>query len=959
MRKHYLLSPGLDIIEFIANLLLENPEEISHNLVVFPGKRPGHFLRKFIADKIKRPFIPPKILSMDEFVDFVYTTQLGNVDRIAGPIDGVPIIFNLNKKERLIDNKVHLMYLDEFLPWCFKLFGDFEEMCIEEIKPEKLREIDEIAGEKLPPKISENLIKLSRLYQLFYEELYKLNLSTRSLRYKKVGEEIENVDFSPFKKIIFAGFFALTNSEKRMFSHLTRDDRVIFIFQNGPEIEKTIESLKINVDEVKIDREPPEINFYQAMDTHGEVFKLNQVISKKNNFDYKDVIVLPIADTLFPVVQHTLGLVGKEYNISMGYPISHTPVFALIQSLSELLETRNLKEYYAPAYFNFVLHPYVKNIYYDHTSYATRIIFHTFEEKFMEEPRSFVTLEEIENDKNIIEECWKKLKRYESLRIDKEKIKLHINTIHNTLIKPFEDIKNIGDFADKFLKFFSFISEKSPANLHPFTAPFIKTVLEAIYEMKISALKTESFKDTDSYFRLLKNYLRTIRYPFPGTPVKGLQVLGFLETRNIKFDTVYLLDVNEGILPNVSKEDSLFPYAIRAYLGLPTYEAREKIFNYYFETLLNGAREVHIFYIEGADKEKSRFVEKLIWQQQQKSGNLHIAKTDVFFNVKFSQKEPVPVEKTDAMIQYIKNSISFTATRLDKYLKCPLSFYYSEVLRLSSREELTGEPDAMKIGGIVHSVLERFFTTKIGQPLIITEKDYKIMDEIIEEIFNDTFQNSVEGALYLIKMQIKKRMNDVLNYHKQPGFTNRIIVECEGNKTPIFKPGRSSISSCSISLSNGELVTLKGKLDRVDKAGSSVFIIDYKTGARAKDDIPNIDKFDINNREEWLKTLKSVQLPSYLIIYLSNNPDAIIENINAGLILLGNAEIKEKYLFPEKTNKILDKNKIYEDLKKAVVLLIEEILNPAIPFIPVEDTKQCPDCEFKVMCGRQWVEKQW
>ncbi|MEO0155834.1 MAG: PD-(D/E)XK nuclease family protein [candidate division WOR-3 bacterium] len=956
MKNTYLLSPGLDIIEFTANLLLEHTEELSQSIVVFPGKRPGHFLRKYIADKLNQPFIPPRILSMDEFVDFVYTTYLGCNDRIAGAIDCVPIIFNLNKSENLIAKQEIQLYLDEFLPWCFKLFGDFEELCIEEIGPSKLREIDEIAGENIPLRIKENLIKLSRLYELFYQRLKEVNLSTRSLRYQKVAQEIDKIDFKPFKKILFAGLFALTRSERRMLSHLAKDERVIFILQKGPDIDDTIKSLKLDVVDVEMEKEPPTIHFYQAMDTHGEVFKLNQLINKKRDFGFKDVIVLPLADSLLPVVQHTLGYIGKDYNISMGYPISRTPVYAIIQTLSELIETRDGDRYYMPAYFNFVLHPYVKNIYFKRASYVTRIIFHTLEEKFMKNQKRFITLSEIEQDKLAIGECLRKLQKHNSLGIDEVQIRNHLCEIHNILIRPFEDIKNIEDFADKLLNFFSFISEKSPANLHPFTAPFIKTVLESIYELKTSNLKLETFKDTSSYFRLIKNYLRTIRYPFPGTPVKGLQVLGFLETRNIKFDTVYILDVNEGILPDVKKEDTLLPNGLRAYLGLPTYETREKIFNYYFETLLSGAKEVHIFYVEGADKEKSRFVEKLIWEQQQNEGNLTFAKSDIFFNVKFSQKEPAPIEKTDAMIQVIKSSLDFSATKLDQYLKCPLSFYYSAVLGLGAKEEITGEPSAMKTGGLVHKILERFFTTKIGKVLIITESDYKTMDGIVEEVLKDEFQESKDGFIYLIKMQIKKRMKDVLNYHRKKEFSKRIIIECEGNRSPVYRPARKPLSKANIKLTNGEIVQLVGKLDRVDKDADFHYIIDYKTGKDA--DVPGIEKFDIENREEWLNTLKSVQLPSYLIIYLSNNPDVNVENINAGLMLLGKREIKESYLFPENIT-VAEKKSVYENLKKAVVMLIEEILNPNIPFMPAEDTESCAGCDFKVMCGRQWVEKKW
>jgi len=63
--------------------------------------------------------------------------------------------------------------------------------------------------------------------------------------------------------------------------------------------------------------------------------------------------------------------------------------------------------------------------------------------------------------------------------------------------------------------------------------------------------------------------------------LNGLQILGFLETRNIKFKKVIFLDLNEGVFPNLS-EDYLLPYRIRKILGLPTYHDREKLIYYYF-----------------------------------------------------------------------------------------------------------------------------------------------------------------------------------------------------------------------------------------------------------------------------------------------------------------------------------------------------------------------------------------
>lgn len=104
------------------------------------------------------------------------------------------------------------------------------------------------------------------------------------------------------------------------------------------------------------------------------------------------------------------------------------------------------------------------------------------------------------------------------------------------------------------------------------------------------------------------------------------------------------------------------------------------------------------------------------------------------------------------------------------------------------------------------------------------------------------------------------------------------------------------LSRCSIKLADNRTIALTGKIDRVDREGDLYYIIDYKTGRSA--DVPSLKEFDLENRNEWLKTLKSVQLPSYLIVYLSNNPETTIENINAGFMFLGGKEIGVRYLFP-------------------------------------------------------------
>jgi len=85
--KNLILSPSLDLIEFTGNILLEDKESLCQNLIIFPGKRPASFLRKYLSEKLKLPFESPRIFSIDEFIDFAYQS-LTLPDRKIDDIDG-------------------------------------------------------------------------------------------------------------------------------------------------------------------------------------------------------------------------------------------------------------------------------------------------------------------------------------------------------------------------------------------------------------------------------------------------------------------------------------------------------------------------------------------------------------------------------------------------------------------------------------------------------------------------------------------------------------------------------------------------------------------------------------------------------------------------------------------------------------------------------------------------------
>ncbi|MDD5531011.1 MAG: PD-(D/E)XK nuclease family protein [bacterium] len=934
MKNGLLISPSSDIIEIIGNIILEKRETLSKNLIVFPGKRPSHFLRKYLADNLKSSFEAPAIFSIDEFIDYIYELS-GKTKRRINEIDAIAIIFDLHKKYNFIGEK-ETLNIDNFLSWGFKLYSDFEEMYMESIKPSNLKETELIAGEKIPTNIYEKLSSLSSLYGDFYKYLDEQSLSTGASRYREVAETIKGASLDQFEKVIFAGFFMLNNSEKKIFEALKKKGNVIFIFQKGSGIESTIATLNIEIEEETKKEEKPNIYFYPAMDVHGEVFALNRLINVNKEFTSKNVIVLPSADSLFPVVQYTLPFATGGYNISMGYPLFRTPVYSLIETLGKLLETRVDKEYFIPDYLGFILHPYIKNIYLSNANLPTRIMFHTIEEYLVEQSRKFISLEEIEEDKELLQECFEKLNDYSI-----EEIQKHLKKIHEISIKAFEKINSIEDFSEKLLCLISFIANNSPAKMHPYTGPFIKRIIEGIYELKTSLLKDEKFEETKSYFRLLRTYSRKIRYPFEGTPVNGLQVLGFLETRNIKFETVYILDANEGVLPDVKKEDTLLPYKVRKYLGLSTYEERERRDKYNFERLVSSAKDVHIFYIESADKGKSRFVEKLIWELQKGRKTLELDNIEkIFFGVQFNQKEPEPIKKNEEMIKYLQN-FKFSPTSLDAYLHCQLKFYYNYVLRLSEKEEIGDKIEQSEIGTIVHDALKEFFTLKIGQKLYIDTKDYVLIEKIVEKLFEESYAGAIEGDIYLIKLQVQRRIKDILNYHNA-NLSDVIIKECENEL------------EANICLLNNQEVRLRGRVDRIDDRNGEIHILDYKTGSTAH--FPSDKNFPDSSREEWYKTLNSVQLPFYIMLYLEKNKGFPVDKINSSLMLFGTKVIKEMPLFKDGVSRDV----LFNKYKEAILTLLEEILSKNIEFKSTKDfEKECVWCSYKNICGTQWVTKSW
>ncbi len=934
-----LISSSENLVEKVADHLIGNEKDYSSNLVIFPGKRPSHFLRKTLADREKSSFIPPVILSMDEFIEHVHDESLKFEGRKLEAIDAVSILYTLHAASPEHLGKRSFLTPDTFFPVGMKLYDDLEELYIEGIPSKKVKEIDSIAGENIPEPTAKRLQSLSYFYETFYKRVEEGHFSTRSSRYRTVSENIDRLNLDRFNRVIPAGFFALTESEKKIFRSLMKRENTFFIFQEGEGMKKKLSDLGITAQRGFPPTEP-EIHCYKSPDSHGQVFGVSTLlknkIDQKERVDQNTVIVLPSSEALLPLFHQALSLLDPDnYNVSLGYPLQRTPLFGFFNNLMQGVTTMDGDRLYIPYYLEFILHPYTKNIYFQGRADITRILFHAIEETLTEKrTRKFLSLSELENDEAILGSIKEKVLRVEP-GITLKMMRDHLEAIHAHTIGKMLSFRDVGDFARKLKEVVEYLYQSSTARLHPFFYPYSESFITHLDILSRSLMKEIQFQEVGSYFTLFKKYIVTSYTPFAGTPLRGVQVLGFLETRNLKFENVLFLDANEGVIPDTTREDSFLPFKAKQILGLPTYLDREEIMFYTFDTLIRGAKESHLFYVENDQKDKSRFVERFLWERQKREGerdDKRYVKT-IQYAVNLREKNPRPINKTAEMIRFLKE-YPFSASSLNTYLYCPLQFYYEYVLGLRGREVISEEFEKEEIGSFVHLVLCDYFKGKTGSVLTEKEMNLKEFEKVIHRRFEEQYGKDPTGEVYLLRNQVERHLRDFIKNYQVPklkefqtkimGLEQRIDV-----KKDSFKLG--------------------ARLDRVEKRGERTAIIDYKTSANKNYLTIRTHKLDLKNRDSWSEAITTLQLPFYLLTYSALTGERP-EDIDCMFLLLGRTRIDSDIEVPLFKNETEFKEH-FGNLTQVIFGLLREVVNPDQPFMPTIDPKKhCGRCAYGYIC---------
>jgi ATP-dependent helicase/nuclease subunit B len=943
-----LVPADASLVEETARAIEASGVALPRALVVFPGKRPAHFLRARLAERIGGSFAPPRVLSMDELVDELYEAggARGTPGPIAAacsprlePIDGVALLYEIQAGTGRPLGGPAFMTLDSFFPIGMRIFGDLEELAIERVAARRVAEVQPLVEEEVPLRSRERLRDLSHFYERFYATVRERGFSTRSSRYVAVADGGEPQALRAWDLVLFVGFYALTAAEQEIFRRLGSWPTVRFLFQEGPGLRRRLGALGLHAPAAPRETPAPaaDTRFYTSPDTHGQVFALNAALGKA---DGSTLIVLPSPATLFPLLRHCLSRFDAEsYNISLPYPLGRTPLYGFLNALMELVSSMDGERVYLPDYVSFVLHPYVKNIRLGSSAESTRVLFHTLEERRARRgAQRFATPGEIEADDGLFEEAARKIGS-EGRAETAAALRAQLSDIHHRTVERFRSFTSVGDFAGRCIALITWVHDESTARDHPFFTAFAESFISSLETIRGSQMAGMSFNDTGSYFLLLRRYLQTRHLPFPGTPLHDLQVLGPLETRGLRFDRVFVLDANEGVLPSAGPEDSLLPLAVRAALGLSTRRDAEDISAYHFAVMAAGARELHLFSVQDGDRERSRFAEQLLWERQKetRAADDRALVGAVNYRVSLSTPSPTTVEKTGEMAAWLRLR-EYSPTVLDAYLRCPLKFYYRVVLRLGEREETAGGIEPADIGIFVHDVLFRYFSPRVGRLLTGADADIDAMRALVEEVFAERFGAAESGANRLFLNQVHRHLRDFVRSYLEPLVKGHRVTMLALEKT--LSTSRNGFS-------------LRGRLDAVQERDETTFLLDYKTSAHRANYTISLKKLRVEERATWQEAIPTLQLPLYALLEAAQGGEAP-SAIRPLFLLLGRTAMDERIEVP-----------LFDDpaaaaegwpkIEAVIDGLLQEIVSPDVPFAATTDQKSaCAYCEFAALCGTGW-----
>ncbi|WP_299054896.1 PD-(D/E)XK nuclease family protein [uncultured Polaribacter sp.] len=848
--------------------IIKNTTSYNNVLIVLPSQRATVFVKQVFKEKIDAGFLP-EIINIEQFIN-----------RVSGieKADSIQLLFHFYTVYKKIETTP--VSFDVFASWAFTVLQDFNEIDQHLIDAKDifnyLRDIQRLKKWSVKGNFTETelikdhysfLEKLTVYYAEFYALLSEKKIGYQGLIYREACNEIEKyLDRNNHREIIFIGFNALNKAEE-------------FLFQKVLEKEKS--SIYWDIDSAFFNEKHQAGKFIRKYKENWKYYEKNELktigdtFSKEKNIevigasknttqvkyageilekivDFKNTALVLADETLLPITLNSLPKNIEAINITMGYPLKDIPTTNLILAIFQLFVSQNKLQKTAINKF------YYKDV--------LRFLKHQSIRKFLPEINSFSDSIAKQNNtfisQNQIEELVKTLPNKNA------------KVIAN-IFSPYQSVK---EFITRILDLIDLLKEE----VSELEKEYLFRYYTAFTQLKSLEETYHYFADLKTLTLFFKQLIGSESLSFQGEPLKGLQLMGMLETRVLDFENIILLSTNEGVLPANSQQNSFIPFDVKIEFGLPTFREKDAIFSYHFFRLLQRAKNIFIIYNTEHDVfgsgEKSRFVTQLEMMQKTIT---HKTITPKVTAQKIALKE---IKKEASVLEKLKELAAkgISPSALTNYLYNPISFYKQKVLKLKEFDDVEETVAYNTLGTVVHETLDELYTPFIGS-LITTDTIIgmqKNAKEIVTKHFKKEFKNG----------DISTGRNRLIYEVANRFVTNFLIQEKElvkNNELKIIATEENLAAQITIDGIDFP-IKIHGQVDRVDQLNGVLRIIDYKTGMVKSAELKIKDFTELRAKEQH----KAIQVLLYAYLYTKSKKQDFNQPIEAGIYSFKNLNNK-------------------------------------------------------------------
>lgn len=950
-----------------ADLYKHTEGNLAHTAVVFPNKRAGLFFNEYLAQESDSPIWSPAYVSISELFRSLSPWEVGD------PVKLVCELYKIFRRETQSTET-----LDDFYFWGEMLISDFDDAdknkvdtdklfsnlqdlrnimddytFIDDEQEEAIRQFFQNFSIERRTALKERFISLwnvlGNIYKGFRESLASQNIAYEGMMYRHVIEHLD-VDKLPYEKYVFVGFNVLNKVEHTLFTQLKDAGKAVFYWdydefymkenrqavthEAGEFIRRNLRDFPspLSGELFKNLSKPKEVHYIASSTENAQARYLPQWIRNNLTTPEKETAVVLCNEALLQPVLHSLPAEVKHVNITMGFPLSQTPVYSFLIALLELhTHGFNFKSgrYTFQSVVTLLKHPYTRQL----TGQAELL-----EKELTRNNRFYPLPGELGKDE-FLTRLFTPLSGNLNLCIRLSETLQQVAGIYQANTSGTED-------TDAFNQLYRESLFKAYTTINRF-----RTLIE----------EDELTVQSETFRRLLVKVLSATNIPFHGEPAIGMQVMGVLETRNLDFRHLVLLSVNEGQLPKSGGDSSFIPYNLRKAFGMTTIEHKIAVYAYYFYRLLQRAERITLIYNTSSDGlnrgEWSRFMLQFLieWPHPITRQFLEAGQSP-------QGTSPITVEKTPDVMRRMQSlfdvranpKAKFSPSALNYYLDCPLKFYYRYVAGLSAPDEVSAEIDSATFGSIFHYAAEHIYKDLTTHGKVINKEaletllrnEVKLQDYVdtaFKKLFFNVPQNEkpeYNGVQLINSAVIARYLKQLLQNDLRYAPFTFIASEMEVDEPIDIQTPKGVIKS-----------RIGGIIDRMDSKDGTLRIVDYKTGGDA-DTPPHVESLFIPDKK---RSNYVFQTFLYAAIMCRKQPTM---KIAPALLYIHRAatETYSPVIQMGESRKpkeaVEDFSKYEKEYRERLQRLLEEIFNPEKSFTQTEIIEKCTYCDFKALCKR-------